>query len=438
MASRSKHVAALAGALFVALGVTLAAQEPASAPQQPAAGNAHGAETVDCLRCHEAMRAKVAQPVPHKPVADGECARCHSPHAARYGKLLNLRERALCATCHKDKLASFMTGSVHTPVKDGNCTGCHEVHGSQNEKLLVHVGNDLCLGCHEQKKVQATLPTVHDPFVNGECLDCHKAHNSPYPAQLNAPASNLCQVCHAPDDEKLVEAHSGIPVKGAKCIGCHEPHASAFKGLLRSVTHAPFAEGSCEMCHMTDSDTPRVVRATGARLCGTCHREIPKSTDTLKHKPVADGNCSACHLPHAGDRKGLLPSKPRELCSSCHQELVKRGAESKSVHPIKDETGACLGCHTPHSSTEPHLLSNGEIRTCLTCHETAKHGHPLGDDRPDPRTGKPITCVTCHDPHGTEFAYTLRGDQSRGLCVQCHDTDHETPKKGKDGGGARK
>jgi predicted CXXCH cytochrome family protein len=49
-----------------------------------------------------------------------------------------------------------------------------------------------------------------------------------------------------------------------------------------------------------------------------------------------------------------------------------------------------------------------------------RHGHPLGADRLDPRTGEPITCVTCHDPHGTEFPMQLRGDQKRGLCLECH------------------
>jgi len=51
----------------------------------------------------------------------------------------------------------------------------------------------------------------------------------------------------------------------------------------------------------------------------------------------------------------------------------------------------------------------------------------VGEDRLDPRNGQPITCVTCHDPHGTEFSYTLRGDQSRGLCVECHDGEKPMP-----------
>lgn len=389
----------------------------------------HGTGKRDCLSCHEPIKASIQRAVSHKPALDGECVKCHAPHAARFPKLLSQRERALCATCHAEQITGFMKGSVHTPIKEGQCTTCHEVHGSENEHLLARAGNELCTGCHKEKHAEASFPTVHDPFVNGECLDCHAAHNSPFPAQLIARPTNLCQVCHPADSKELVSAHSDIPVAGTNCISCHDPHASQSKGLLRSFVHAPFGEKSCEMCHMTDSDTPRLVRVAGGRLCAPCHRDYPKKSDPVVHAPVAKRECASCHVPHTGDVKALLASPPKQLCTSCHQALVDRGAVSKSAHPVIDEKGACLGCHSPHSSTEEHLLISGPIRTCLACHETAKHGHPLGDDRLDPRTGKAITCVTCHDPHGTAFSYQLRGDQSRGLCVECHDSEHQTPKK---------
>lgn len=428
MVRRSSFRAAAAAFAMLALPVFAradATEELAAFAQEHGVG---GTTKVDCMRCHETLRPILQKPVPHKPVADGECASCHSPHAARFEKLLNKRERALCATCHEEQITGFMAGHVHTPILQGKCSGCHEVHGSQNASLLAAEGNDLCLTCHEAKKVQTTLPTQHDPFANGACLDCHAAHNSPFPDQLNAPGQKLCVVCHNPDDAEVLSAHTDIPVKGTNCLSCHEPHATASKGLLRVVAHSPFADGSCEMCHATESDTPQVVRATGARLCGTCHKDVPKSDHKLVHKPVADGQCSACHAPHASDRKGLLLKEPRELCIGCHDKIVERAAKAKSAHPTKPENKGCVGCHSPHSSSEPALLAAGEIRTCIQCHETAKHGHPLGDDRLDPRTGKAITCVTCHDPHGTEFSYQLRGDQTRGLCVECHSTDHETKK----------
>jgi predicted CXXCH cytochrome family protein len=422
----------LPGAQGTAAGPSAPVQDAATGAtaQNPApAGGLHGGPTKDCLSCHEPLKADLQRAFPHKPALEGQCVECHAPHAARHEKLLKARERALCAGCHGEQIAAFMKGSVHTPIKEGQCTSCHAAHGSENEHLLVRTGNELCTGCHKQKHDEASLPFVHDPFANGACLDCHGAHNTPFPDQLTARSANLCRLCHPPEAEELVSAHSGIPVQGSDCTGCHDPHASSSDGLLRAFVHAPFGDKSCEMCHRTDTETPRLVRATGGRLCAVCHKGYPKAGDTVVHAPVGKGECAACHVPHTGDVKGLLAKGSKELCSSCHQPLLERGVRSKSVHPIVDEKGACLGCHAPHSSSEEHLLLAGPIRTCLACHETAKHGHPLGEDRLDPRTNKPITCVTCHDPHGTAFSYNLRGDQSRGLCLECHDTDHQPVKK---------
>lgn len=400
------------------------------APRENAVASGTNAEDPDCLRCHAKIQEAVKRPVPHKPAADGDCTGCHSPHASRHENLLTARERALCNVCHRERVAEFMKGSVHTPVKQGECTACHEVHGSLNAGLLAREGNELCLGCHKQHAERQKSTSVHDPFVNGACLDCHKAHNSAVKNQLIAPQDRMCQVCHPAEEQKYVDAHNGIPIKGTQCTKCHDPHASTNKKLLRKVAHVPFADGSCDMCHLVDSPTPQVVRATGGKLCAACHRDTPRHDDKVVHKPVAERNCNACHVPHASDNKGLLASPAPELCSSCHADLVERGQRSKSVHPLKTEKATCTSCHAPHSSNEEHLLLNGPIRTCVTCHQTATHGHPLGEDRLDPRTQKPITCVTCHDPHGTQFSYSLRGDQSRGLCVECHNADHDKVRDG--------
>lgn len=427
MTSSRERLLALAFVLLSARGAAQSAV-PVEDPHAPAPGT-----QVDCLRCHEPLKEKIARSVPHKPVADGQCAACHAPHASRYPKLLNLRERALCSSCHQDQMGQFLQGSVHTPIKEGQCTVCHDVHGSANPSLLTSEGNELCFTCHDEKHQQSSLPIVHDPFATGECLDCHAAHNSPHADQLAAPARNLCQLCHPGDDAALVTAHEGIPVLGTNCTGCHEPHAATTKGLLRNVVHQPFGDGSCDLCHLLESDTPQLVRLVGGRLCAVCHADYPRKTDTVLHKPVVTGDCNACHVAHTSDHKGLLPGPVQQVCTSCHAELAQRALDSKSAHPVEDDKGSCLACHTPHSSTESHLLVSGEIRTCLACHETSKHGHPLGDDRLDPRTGKAITCVTCHDPHGTAFSMQLRGDQSRGLCVQCHSDGHASPKEAERG-----
>jgi len=380
-------------------------------------------EGENCLRCHEAVREETAKPVGHLPASEGMCASCHSPHAARFEHLLNRRERALCYTCHAAVIDGFQQGSVHTPVREGQCGSCHQVHGSDNEHLLPRTGNDLCLDCHKEHAAKQQLQTTHLPFVDGECTDCHAAHNSPNPNQLAAPAEALCRLCHQPASAELVQAHHGIGIDGTRCTSCHDAHAAADSELFLPVAHQPFRDGDCDLCHLTDSETPALPRATGARLCGTCHSDVPRGTDTSVHQPVGQGNCEACHVPHASRHAGLLQGEQRGTCLACHEDIAKRASESRSVHPVKAEDKSCLACHDPHSSSEEKLLAGGGIRRCLACHETMRHGHPLGEDRIDPRTGRGITCVTCHDPHGTDFPMQLRGDQSRGLCLECHELD---------------
>ena len=376
-----------------------------------------------CLRCHEDVKGEIERSVQHEPAYEEDCQLCHDPHTGRFEHLLKQRERALCFTCHRDQRVAFQTGSIHTPVREGRCVVCHDAHGSEHAGLLVAEGNELCFGCHEPKREETRLATVHEPFVEGECSDCHAAHNSEHADQLVGPANSLCGLCHSADDADVIESHYEIPIAGTRCTSCHDAHASKDAGLLLPVAHEPFAEGSCEMCHALESDTPRLVRATGARLCSMCHKDYPRAKDTLVHDPVAQGDCSACHVPHASEAAGLLADGVEAGCLGCHADIGERLHSSKSAHPFSfEDGGSCTVCHQPHSSTEEYLLRAGAIRTCLVCHETQRHGHPLGDDRIDPRTGKPISCVTCHDPHGTEFSYQLRGEKTRGLCVECHKT----------------
>lgn len=377
----------------------------------------------DCLRCHEEVAEQIERDFPHGPAAAGLCSGCHSPHAARYPHLLNVRVRALCLRCHEEQKQFFAQSAVHTPVREGRCGDCHEVHGSDYGALLRTEGNALCFECHEPKKSQQDLPVTHPPFVDGECMSCHDPHASSTPDQLVMNRARLCATCHDPTDSTLSERHEGIPIERADCLSCHDAHASAFTGMLRPVVHPPFGDGMCDACHMTETDHPGVLRAAGGRLCRMCHGSYPNPQERVVHEPVAAGNCGACHKPHAAKQPHLLAAPQPEVCLSCHEEIARRAESSRSAHPLKTDKGSCTACHRPHSSKEGALLVTGAIRTCLACHEQQRHGHPVGEDKTDPRTGGPMTCVSCHDPHGTEFPMQLRGDESRGLCLECHSTE---------------
>jgi len=80
----------------------------------------------------------------------------------------------------------------------------------------------------------------------------------------------------------------------------------------------------------------------------------------------------------------------------------------------------CTVCHDPHLSG---IGADGQAQreVCLSCHTYRDHAdHPIGEDAIDPRTGRTMTCGSCHDPHGSAFVRFMRDDPEGKLCVGCH------------------
>ncbi len=181
-----------------------------------------------CLKCHAKIKKheKIVKEIKnskykHKPVAMGECGKCHNPHATKYGSLLKADEKNICFQCHKkigDRIKSCKY--IHGPVKSDGCAACHEVHGADNPFILVKYfpkkfyNNyskgmyDLCFECHDEKKISE--PKNKDTnFRNG--------------------------------DENLHYLHVRIPGKGRSCKACHEVHASNQPVQVRKGV--PFGSG---------------------------------------------------------------------------------------------------------------------------------------------------------------------------------------------------
>ncbi len=374
-----------------------------------------------CYTCHQELKAKFAQGNVHAPVKEGQCDLCHSPHAARFPKLLRYKGADLCYVCHADKKESFTAKTAHAPVKQGQCLNCHDPHASSNKNLLAKSGSELCLSCHD--KVRNAPRTVkHMPFEAGDCLQCHTAHTSPRKRLLVKPASQLCQDCHQVADPRIARVHQPFNMATASCVSCHAPHGSDRKGLIKTVAHQPFAQGRCGACHQVSGPDPKATFLKGRELCFTCHsKEAQAFKKKLVHDPVAAGQCEACHTPHASEIKGLLVDEAWGMCLECHEKVQERYARSKGYHPAKAEASVCTACHTPHASDQPDLFPDDSLKVCSTCHkEHASLSHPMGAGVIDPRTKGPITCLSCHDPHGTQFEKFITFPKERELCIQCH------------------
>lgn len=115
-----------------------------------------------CSDCHDNI---AGNKISHKPVEEGKCLLCHSPHGGLAEKLLvkeytakpfvNYRDDSyqLCFSCHARDLLRFPDTSFSTGFRDGernlhylhvnkekrgrNCILCHKVHGSDSPKLIA-------------------------------------------------------------------------------------------------------------------------------------------------------------------------------------------------------------------------------------------------------------------------------------------------------------
>jgi len=431
------------------------------------------ADSSTCIACHED---KTKGKSVHSAMAMG-CTSCHEIRANKdvtRVKLITTTPYALCLTCHADKNAADIKGTVHSPaVRD--CVKCHDPHSSDNKnQLLKPTSGDekenLCLSCH---KIGVNVPekgSRHAALDMG-CDTCHVTHKTgekgkpEFDYHLTKAAPALCVDCHDVKNAALIKAHQGQPFGTANCVQCHNPHQSAQPKLMQKFTHPPFADKTCEICHVPAKDGKVVLTNTDKRaLCATCHSDQVEKIDKAKvPHPGAQGECVACHNPHAGKTPGFIQPDPVNACLTCHSDQTE---EQKKKHPHQPafEQG-CATCHEPHGGDNTHLLRMKETNTlCLECHGperspaelAAEHvvtiydgkvklpedyfrkvpiiplkygiGHPTdrhpvsGPSEPGTPSSTPMTCLTCHQPHSSAQANLLVKDQASNMdfCNTCH------------------
>jgi DmsE family decaheme c-type cytochrome len=104
-----------------------------------------------------------------------------------------------------------------------------------------------------------------------------------------------------------------------------------------------------------------------------------------------------------------------ETCQSCHQQQ-RAEFRKKSHMPVPEGKMTCVDCHNPHGSTGKKLLKADTVNdVCYTCH-AEKRGPFIWEHAPVREN-----CMNCHSPHGSNADKLLIQPRPH-LCSGCHST----------------
>lgn len=360
-----------------------------------------------CTSCHETI---ADDPAVHKAIPQAGCSVCHDPHSENGKKLLRAPVAVLCAKCHRKDDRRF----VHEPVAKGDCMACHDAHTGLEGPLLKDGRQDLCVGCHEKAKLSADK---HPGSAKADCSQCHVAHASDEKGLLKPKAT-------PPVESKSADLN--VSYQTSTCGTCHADLTR------KQFKHGVFKTGGCADCHVPGSRRGACtepgtsgwkLKRPEPELCTSCHDKLVKNTPM--HAIIAQRGCTACHDPHSSDVKGELKATTEKLCLGCHQ----RRDTAKNTHRPILEGASCLKCHDPHSGVAAPLLKRDSGGLCLDCHRQK-------DLMPDSKAHEPVAtgrCVECHAAHGSNNPSMLL-ETGQALCLRCH----EAGTRGRDGGVAAK
>ncbi|MCB1034783.1 MAG: DmsE family decaheme c-type cytochrome [Acidobacteria bacterium] len=217
---------------------------------------------------------------------------------------------------------------------------------------------------------------------------------------------------------------------GAECADCHEDVVNSFATSehARAWHFGTGAAGTCESCHKgaethlesNDPDdilTPKEMSADeAAGICLNCHKENAAQAhwkgSTHQRRGVT---CIDCHSVHEAPPPDSMvnTSLRRDTCYECHKD-VRSEMQKVSHHPVREGKMTCVSCHDPHGTlTKGNLKAVSANELCYDCH-TEKRG-PFLWEHPPVREN----CLNCHTPHGSNHL-KLQSTSVPYLCQQCH------------------
>jgi DmsE family decaheme c-type cytochrome len=200
-----------------------------------------------------------------------------------------------------------------------------------------------------------------------------------------------------------VAAETGLPL--VNCESCHGPGSLAIKNIK---------DNKCDATTFIPLD--KIPAGARSLICLKCHSKQSLESITgwsgSRHD-LAGVACTDCHKLHKGPAQTVARKEIAALCISCHQ-AVGTAFALPSHHPVPEGYMTCVDCHDPHGTVNDADLKASTTReVCARCHAD-KTGpfvfeHAALDN----------DCQSCHDPHGSTNRQMTRWAQPF-LCLQCH------------------
>jgi len=253
---------------------------------------------------------------------------------------------------------------------------------------------------------------------------------------LLALACAVFVACAQPSEEVRDRPGPEITYVGdALCMGCHSVEAAHWERTVharafRANPRTELEKHTCESCHgpggkhaenpvsativaFTRGSTyaPEAMNA----MCLQCHSGGQTLYWIGSTHELRGLGCSDCHNPMAQTSgQSLLREKnANDTCFSCHP-AQRADFQKRSHMPLLEGKISCVDCHNPHgSATSPLLRADDVNQLCTGCH-AEKRGPFLWEHAPVRES-----CLNCHKPHGSNHERLLTTALPL-LCQECH------------------
>ena len=210
------------------------------------------------------------------------------------------------------------------------------------------------------------------------------------------------------------------------CGECHEDVVGSFDRTAhgRSDLNGWDPATACEACHGPGQqhvdeggELELIVKAgeEGTRMCASCHGGGRTAHWAGSSHESFGVECASCHSVHSPwqDQKTLRNKDISTSCLECHGEMRKHMYQ-RSRHPLAEGLMSCVSCHNPHGSpAEAAVAAITPNDKCYECHAD-KRGPYLYEHQPVRED-----CGNCHSPHGSNQTMLLKVSPPR-LCQSCH------------------